>query len=201
MLSIQKKKMKNEWDDYAKDWEKNGSVIEYSKLAFKSLQNEVNIDELNILDFGCGTGALTELLLPRAKSIVALDSSPEMIRVLKNKKLSIGLIDEALTSDLVEPNPLLSSKFDLIVASSVCAFLPNYQQTLKLLTSLLHHKGKFVQWDWLAESDNAETGFKPHTVESAFKDVPLEISKLSIPFSINDKNTPMPVLMAIGIRP
>ena len=194
--------MKNEWDDYAKDWETNPLVIEYSKLAFKSLQDEVNIDGLNILDFGCGTGALSELLLPRAKNIVALDSSAEMINVLKEKKLSgIDLINDVLSKELTQSHPLLSQKFDLIVASSVCAFLPNYQQTLKLLTSILQPNGTFVQWDWLAESDNAETGFTAHTVESAFKDVPLEISKLSIPFSINDNNTPMPVLMAIGTKP
>jgi len=191
--------MKNEWDDYANEWEANPQVVQYSKLAFNSLIKVVNIEGLNILDFGCGTGLLSELMLPSANKIVALDSSKEMTLVLKNKNLpKISVIDIILTKELIRNNELLAIKFDLIVASSVCGFLPNYNETLKLLKSMLTKNGILVQWDWLASSEISETGLTINKVESAFNGAELKLSSLTQPFSIDHDNTAMPVLMAVG---
>jgi len=191
--------MENEWNDYAKDWEANPQVVQYSKLAFNNLLKVVDIDGLNILDFGCGTGLLSELLLSRAKKVVALDPSTEMTLVLKNKNLpNIGVIDEILTQNLIQTNTLLSNKFDLIVASSVCGFLPNYKETLKLLKSMLTQNGIFVQWDWLANKDNPEIGLTMNEIESAFKEVKLKLSNLAESFSMDHEGTAMPVLMGVG---
>ena len=48
----------------------------------------------------------------------------------------------------IEVLPFVQPVFDLIVASSVCAFVPDYQQTLSDLQLLLKEDGVFVQWDW-----------------------------------------------------
>lgn len=192
-------KMKNEWDDFAKDWDSNTHVIEYSKKAFNSLLEVINIERLNIFDFGCGTGLLSELLIPYAKKIVALDSSSEMTQVLKNKNIAdISVIDEPLTHELIQTNALFSNHFDLVVASSVCGFLPDYKQTVKLLKSMLSIGGLFVQWDWLADNDNSDTGLTKHEIESAFKESGMELLSLSVPFSMTTDNKEMRVLMAVG---
>lgn len=191
--------MKSEWDEYAKGWDVNPSVIEYSKKAFQSLLEVTGIEGLNILDFGCGTGLLSEQMSARAKSIVALDSSVEMALVLKNKKLpNLKVIDEVLTQRLIESNSLLSDKFDLIVASSVCGFLPDYQQTLQLLKSLLVQNGLFVQWDWLAEKEGSGTGLTKNEIESAFDSCQMSLLQCKIPFNMVHDDIEMPVLMAVG---
>ncbi|MCH8334286.1 MAG: class I SAM-dependent methyltransferase [Proteobacteria bacterium] len=41
----------------------------------------------------------------------------------------------------------LTEKFDLVVASSVCSFLPDYNSTLRDLSSALKPGGLFVQWE------------------------------------------------------
>jgi 2-polyprenyl-3-methyl-5-hydroxy-6-metoxy-1,4-benzoquinol methylase len=68
----------NEWDEYAENWDIDDSVHEYAKKAFDELSTIISIDGLSIFDFGCGTGALTQLLSPAAKDIVALNGSSEM---------------------------------------------------------------------------------------------------------------------------
>jgi len=77
--------MDSEWDDYADDWDSDESAALYSKEAFNSLSNIVDMEDANLLDFGCGTGLLTEKLSPQAGHIVALDTSSRMLAVLTGK--------------------------------------------------------------------------------------------------------------------
>lgn len=196
---MEEEKIMNEWDEYAKDWESNQQVIQYAKLAFANLEKVIRIEGINILDFGCGTGLLSELMSPLAKKIVALDPSTEMTSVLKNKNLpNIKVINEILTQDLIRSNELFSKKFDLIVASSVCGFLPNYLETLKIFKSILTHDGIFIQWDWLANKDNSEIGLTKNEIAAGFKASGLELTSLTEAFSIEHDSHPIPVIMAIG---
>jgi predicted TPR repeat methyltransferase len=105
--------MTNEWDEYACDWDTNSDVVQYSENAFRNLTEVIELCDLDILDFGCGTGLLTEKMSPRANRIVALDTSKEMTRVLKNKNLpNVSIVSESLTSELVCTCDFLQIKFD-----------------------------------------------------------------------------------------
>ena len=137
--------MSNEWDEYAEGWDVDASVQEYAKRAFEQLLKVVELDGLSVFDFGCGTGQLSQLMSPSVKEIVALDGSPEMIKRLDQKGLSnVSTIADYLTQDLIDRNPQLSSRFDLIVASSVCGFVPDYEATLGLLKSLLIERWRIL---------------------------------------------------------
>jgi 2-polyprenyl-3-methyl-5-hydroxy-6-metoxy-1,4-benzoquinol methylase len=189
--------LKNEWDEYADSWELNSSVQKFADNAFDTLINIIDIDGLLVLDFGCGTGALTQRLSPKAKHIVALDGSKEMIKALDNKKLpNVSSVSEFLTQDLTDNNPPLNNKFDLIVASSVCGFLPSYEETLTLLTSLLKPNGLFIQWDWLAENEASSIGLTENRVLNALKHQPLIDIQISLPFAMDSQSGKMNVLMA-----
>jgi ubiquinone/menaquinone biosynthesis C-methylase UbiE len=50
----------------------------------------INVDGLDILDLGAGTGRLTLLLATRAKSIRAFDISAEMLRVCRERLIASG---------------------------------------------------------------------------------------------------------------
>lgn len=51
----------------------------------------LRVEGLDILDLGAGTGRLTLLLAPRAKSIRAFDVSSEMLRVCRARLIASGL--------------------------------------------------------------------------------------------------------------
>jgi 2-polyprenyl-3-methyl-5-hydroxy-6-metoxy-1,4-benzoquinol methylase len=161
--------LSNEWDEYAENWDVDPTVEEYAKNAFSALLQNININGLTVLDFGCGTGALTQLMSPTAKSIVAIDPSSEMIKHLDKKALNnVSSISDYLSKELVQSLPEFKNKFDVIVASSVCGFLPDYEATLSLLKSLLKDGGVFVQWDWLSNDDSSEMGLSVKRVKQAF---------------------------------
>lgn len=54
--------MRNSWDEYADGWDSNPAVIAYAYKAFHAMRNTLNPDGWRILDFGCGSGLLTERL-------------------------------------------------------------------------------------------------------------------------------------------
>lgn len=186
--------MKNEWDDYAQDWDTDSSVKQYAQNAFSQLNTIINIDGLTVLDFGCGTGSLTQLLSPKADHVVALDGSAEMIKQLDKKALrNVTSLAAFLTPDNLDA---VHGPFDVIVASSVCSFLPDYPQTLALLKTLLKPNGCFVQWDWLAKDESASTGLSLAQVQSAFKHAGFQGVELSTPFEMSSSKGTQQVLMA-----
>ena len=191
--------MSNDWDEYAEGWDVDASVQEYANKAFEELSNIINTDGLSVFDFGCGTGSLTQLLSPRVNDIVALDGSSEMIRLVAQKNLSnVSTISDFLTQDLINGHPHLTKNFDLIVASSVCGFLPDYEMTLKLLKSLLKSGGVFIQWDWLSADDSSEMGLSEKRVLRALKANEFIDIQLKKPFEMDSSKGTMSVLMAIG---
>jgi len=191
----------NEWDDFAAEWNENKSVREYSEKAFCSLQAKVltNVSDLSdcrVLDFGCGTGLLAEKLADKCGQVVAIDSSRKMIDVFNKKNEQSGstkvtTADLTVNAESIEAHPLLADKFDLIVASSVCSFLPDYETTLRHLSSLLKPNGFFVQWDWISD-------MPAEKIEDTFKMCGLSELRVAVAFSMDPEEKSAFVIMGIG---
>ncbi len=191
--------MSSDWDEYAADWDSNADVVLYSEKAFQSLTSIVSLEGLNILDFGCGTGLLTERMSKYAGNVVGLDTSSEMLAVLRRKRLSnVNTIGEELSENLIKNSSLLHSKFDLVVASSVCGFVTDYLGTLLLLKSLLLSGGLLVQWDWLSMGEKSKFGLSEEKILDAFNKTGLEMVSISLPFSLSSTDGNMSVLMGVG---
>lgn len=191
--------MYDSWDDSAEEWDTNIDAISYSEKVYESLTNEVNIEGQNILDFGCGTGLLTERLSLFASNIVAIDTSPKMISILHSKNLpNVTVLSESLTLDLMKNHPAFINKFNLIVASSVFSFLPNYESILKLLKPLLTTNGLFIQWDWLSPDNNSEFGLSEAAIKNAFQITGFKHIKLTRPFSLTTEKGNLPVVMGVA---
>lgn len=191
--------MSNEWDNYAEMWDSVAS--DYADNAFSELKKAIHLKGLRILDFGCGTGLLSERMAPFAKEIVALDNSVKMTEILKNKNLpDTTVVCDILTTDLISEQPALQNQFDLIVASSVCSFLPNYSETVELLYTLLKPEGLFIQWDWLTVEPGSKESFSKEEVQTVLHQIGFTEIKVSVPFEMSGPDGTMPVLMASGIK-
>lgn len=184
--------MSDDWDDYADDWNDNEGVIIYANHTYETLIDEVDLSGLNILDFGCGTGNLTEKMAVKADKVLAIDSSAKMISILKNKNIKNI---QALKSDLSQGDIL--EKFDLITASSVFGFVPDFAASLKILKNLLKPNGTVVQWDWLGTGQD-DFGFSPEQLQSAYSKAGFKMVKISQPFSLNKSEGEKKVVMSVA---
>ena len=191
--------MNDSWDDFAADWDANRDVIEYSEKAFHRLTEVANFEGGEVFDFGCGTGLLTEKLSPMAKTVVSLDTSQKMIEILAAKKLPnvkpiCGTLSELLTLE----NTLYQTRFKLVVASSVCAFVPDYEETLLQIKSLLKQDGMFVQWDWFSSGGSSGPGFTEKQMCDAIEKAGFRSFAVSTEFSMSTPEGDATVLMAVA---
>ncbi|MDT8446487.1 MAG: class I SAM-dependent methyltransferase [bacterium] len=191
--------MSDSWDDSALEWDSNPVVREYAGKAFEQLTGLIDLTGLSVFDFGCGTGLLTEKLSPLVKSAVSLDTSPQMIRVLKEKNLPQVTAFCGALEDLKDPSGTpYPAHFDLVVASSVCAFVPDYAATLAQLRALLKPGGLLVQWDWETIEQVPGPGFTQGQVEAALRQAGFESPQVTRAFSMPFFGEEKPVLMAVA---
>lgn len=121
-------------------------------------KNEEDTAQLNILEIGCGTGALTEILFNKwpSASITALDIAPVMIKVAEDRVLSRSANDAGYSNNQPARVRFLHAdieiwateapldSFDLIVSNACFQWLSNPRQTLIHLRRMLLSGGLLV---------------------------------------------------------
>ncbi|MGC9403275.1 class I SAM-dependent DNA methyltransferase [Vibrio genomosp. F10] len=190
--------MANEWDKYAKTWEDEQATSEFASHVFEQLTQLTNLKGKHVLDFGCGTGLLSHKMSSIAKDIVALDSSEAMIEQLDMKELAnVEPVVDELTRGLVAQHPAFRNQFDVVVASSVCGFLPSFSETADVIYSILDSEGIFVHWDWLTEQDE-DFGLTQTKVEQVLTSVGFDSVTVSKAFDIQTEHGVQSVVMGVG---
>ena len=103
----------------------------------------------NALEIGCGTGAFARLLAKRSKHVVALDLSPEMIRVARARSSQFGNLEFHLADAMTWDFP--QSQFDFICSIATLHHLDQRKLFVKMRDAL-KPRGVLVILD-LVESD------------------------------------------------
>jgi 2-polyprenyl-3-methyl-5-hydroxy-6-metoxy-1,4-benzoquinol methylase len=191
----------NEWDSYASSWDTDSGARGYAVAALASLHDVLNDTDIamagaRVIDFGCGTGLLTELMVAGGASVHAVDTSTAMLEVVANKIAEHNWIGVRTSTSL----PGEHESFDLVVCSSVCSFLDDYPATVGELVAHLRGGGLFVQWDW------ERAGQEPHgltraEIRETLTSAGLVDVTVSDAFSIPVDGQTMSPVMGHGHRP
>jgi len=98
------------------------------------LLKHVPLECEQVLEIGCGTGAFSRRLSPRASSVTAIDLSAQMIRVARSRSSAFSNIefeiDDIVTRELPE------SQFDCIASIATLHHVPIRNVLLKLKQAL-----------------------------------------------------------------
>lgn len=113
--------MGNRFDEAAKTWDDNPSRKAMAAAVFNAIAERVQLtQDMTVMDFGCGTGNLALAMAPVVGQVQGLDSSREMIGVLREKIEHFGVRNVlAEYSESPIANQPAFAPFDLIVASMV----------------------------------------------------------------------------------
>ena len=98
-----------------------------------------------VLDAGCGSGRVTELLaerLPRG-GVVALDASASMIAAARERLTVFGDRIEYVTADLGRPLPL-AEPVDAILSTATFHWVPDHDALFANLAAVLRPGGRLV---------------------------------------------------------
>lgn len=89
----------------------------------RAIDEIIGVDGLDIFDLGAGTGRLTLMLAPRAKSIRAFDASDEMLRVCRERLVKSGLSNWQVDVADHRQLPVEDGSADLVVSGWSVAYL------------------------------------------------------------------------------
>jgi trans-aconitate 2-methyltransferase len=98
-----------------------------------------------VLDAGCGSGRVTELLaarLPRGR-VVALDGSPAMIEAARDRLAPFGERIEFVVADLGQPLPI-EGAVDAILSTATFHWVPDHDALFANLAAVLRPGGWLV---------------------------------------------------------
>lgn len=191
------------WAEAAAGWDDDPIVNAYARAAWASLLAAVAVEaDARVLDFGCGTGLLTERLAARVREVVAVDASAAMVKVLATKALpNVRHGVAQLSPEVGDDDALTRGPFDLIVCSSVCAFLDDYPGTLAMLAARLAPGGHLVQWDWeLDPTADEPFGLTRAGITQAIEGAGLEVVSVGVGFDVPVEDQHMRPLMGVGRR-
>jgi 2-polyprenyl-3-methyl-5-hydroxy-6-metoxy-1,4-benzoquinol methylase len=132
------------WDRRSSDYDKNEK--KYKQTYFKAIENTKRYLNKNniVLDYGCGTGIVTNEIADSVKKVQAIDISPKMIDVAKAKaeKLNIGNINY-LQSTIFD-NRFKIESFNVILAFNILHLLEDTQEVMQRIHELLKPEGLFI---------------------------------------------------------
>lgn len=104
---------------------------------------------------------------------------------------------DCLTRGLVAQHPAFRKQFDLVVASSVCAFLPNLQDVTDIIFTLVDEGGYFVHFDWLADG-KSEIGLSTTEIESVLRNAGFSAVETRVAFDVTTAQGTQPVVVGIA---
>ena len=117
----------------------------WSKYLIQLLK-EYQVEDGLVLDLGCGTGNMTELLAKEGYDMIGVDNSEDMLEIAMDKRSRSGLDILYLLQDMREFELYGTVKAAVSICDSM-NYLEDYEdlvQTLKLVNNYLHPQGVFI---------------------------------------------------------
>ena len=163
------------FDKAAAAWEEKPMRVALARRVAEAIQQAVPLAAtMRVLEYGCGTGMISRALSPHVARITAVDTSPQMLEVLRQKAGEEKITNiETLVHDLSsEPLPL--KEFDLVMSSMTLHHIPDTEALLRGFFTILKPGGYLAVADLVTEDgtfhdDNtgvAHHGINPDTVRA-----------------------------------
>ncbi len=137
--------MENEKRDFNKvaaSWDEDPKRVKLANdLAESIAQNIPLASDMDVMDFGCGTGLLTLNLQPQVRSITGVDSSQGMLDMLRAKTENHGLTNVSSHFKNLEDGDVLDGAYHLITSAMTFHHVNDIDPLLKNFHKILHPAG------------------------------------------------------------
>ena len=140
----------------SKHWDAKSMRVQSAKAIANTILDNVSLDKkMHIMDFGAGTGLLSYCLSHSIGEVTAVDNSPSMLEVFKEKaeafECPTTVLEYDLTSEIVDED----LSFDGIVSSMTMHHIEDQEDMFSKMYTLLSEDG-FIA---LADLDSEDGTF------------------------------------------
>lgn len=150
----------NKFDEKAATWDDDPAHLERAQVVASAIRDAVPLDSsVRLLEYGAGTGLVSQALCDTVGPITVADTSAGMRKVMQDK-VAAGVIADARVWDLdlaSAPLPASEERFELIVTVLALHHLPQLEPVLSNFATLLAEGGRLAVVD-LDEEDGTFHG-------------------------------------------
>lgn len=136
---------KRDFNSEAMTWDKEPGRVKLANDVAQAIYEMISLrPDLDVMDFGCGTGLLTLQIQPLVRSITGIDSSQRMLDVLnmKIRKQSITNVRTHLVDITREELPF--GEYDLVVSSMTLHHIKDIPSLLSAMAGVTRSSGQIA---------------------------------------------------------
>lgn len=154
--------MSDLFNEKAKDWDVNEIVLQRSNAMSSAILEHIEFNQqMQIMDFGAGTGLIASQIVPHVASIAAVDVSQAMLNKLAEKTELKGKV-QIICQDIIKQP--LDMKFDVIMS----AMAMHHVEDINLLIQCFAEHLKPGAQIALADLDTEDGSFHPADIEGVY---------------------------------
>ncbi|MCK9630935.1 MAG: class I SAM-dependent methyltransferase [Methanoregula sp.] len=154
---------KRNFDTAAATWDDKTRRLKLANDVSRAICETIGLSpEMDVLDFGCGTGLLTLQIQPLVRSITGIDSSQGMLTVLEEKIRTQGLTNVTVRNIDLEQGMVPEGHYNLVVSSMTLHHIRDVRRVLEILAQVLKPSGALAIAD--LDSDNGKFHDTPEGV-------------------------------------
>ena len=132
------------WDKIAERYAKQPIEDEEAYQHKLKVTRELLRPEMNVLEFGCGTGGTAILHSPHVKHIHAIDISSKMLEFADANLKENGISNVTFECASIESFEAPDQEFDVVLGLSILHLLEDKQAAISKVNKLLKPGGVFI---------------------------------------------------------
>ncbi|PHS56183.1 MAG: methyltransferase type 12 [Sulfurimonas sp.] len=154
--------MSDLFDKKAEEWDSNEIIKILSSAVGSSIIKNIPLhNQMNIMDFGAGTGLISSQIAPLVKKITAVDISEAMLKQLVSKS-ELNSKVEMLCQNIIDIP--INKKFDLIISVMAIHHVKDTNKLIQRFSESLN-SGALIA---LADLDKEDGTFHPQNTKGIF---------------------------------
>jgi ubiquinone/menaquinone biosynthesis C-methylase UbiE len=162
--NVEKENKPHNFNEAASSWDEEPRRVRLACEVAEAVKREVALNaDMDVLDFGCGTGLVSLCLQPRVGSITGADTSDGMLEILRRKVAGQGL--KNVKTVLLDPDreAFQAESFDLLVCSMTMHHVEDVGKLLHDFCCVLRPGGVLA----VADLDTEDGSFHGHGLAAA----------------------------------
>lgn len=132
------------WDRMAAGYVRNPVKDEESYQKKLELTRAYLRPEMEVMEFGCGSGATAIIHAPRVKHIKAIDISGNMLDVARRNAADANIQNITFLKSTIDDFEAPDGSFDVVLGLSILHLLPNKEAAIAKVYKMLKPGGVFV---------------------------------------------------------